>query len=125
MDESNYKKVRKGVIEIVLATDMSKHFEDMNKWKSRLNSNDFDPTSEADKVLCYKEMVHIADISNASKTWFVCYKWIELLFLEFYHQGDKEKELGHQVSFLMDRETTNMAKAQNGFITNLVYPAFE
>lgn len=48
-----------------------------------------------------------------------------MLFVEFFHQGDKEKEKGLPVSFLMDRFTTNIAKAQSGFIDNFIRPAFE
>jgi hypothetical protein len=47
------------------------------------------------------------------------------LFVEFFHQGDKEKEKGLPVSFLMDRFTTNIAGAQSGFIDNFIRPAFE
>jgi cAMP-specific phosphodiesterase 4 len=68
---------------------------------------------------------HLADISNPSKSWNLALKWTELLFEEFFKQGDKERELGIGVSDLMDRSTTNIAKAQLGFIDIIVEPAFE
>ena len=34
-------------------------------------------------------LIHVADISNTAKPWKICYRWIEMLFNEFYAQGDK------------------------------------
>ena len=66
----------------------------------------------------------MADISNPTKPWPICKRWTDLLFVEFFNQGDWERELGIDISFLMDRTTTNIAKAQDGFIKNLIKPAF-
>ena len=41
---------------------------------------------------------------------------------EFFMQGDFEKDKGLPISMLMDRKTTNIAKAQKGFIEVLVQP---
>lgn len=68
---------------------------------------------------------HLADISNPTKSWELALAWTELLFEEFFKQGDKERELGVGVSDLMDRSTTNIAKAQLGFIDIIVLPAYE
>jgi hypothetical protein len=84
MDKKQWKRMREMMISMVISTDMSKHFPDMENWKKRLTSHDFESTGK-DKMLCMSEAVHLADISNPTKPWFVCYKWIELLFIEFYH----------------------------------------
>ena len=70
-------------------------------------------------------IIHLADISNPTKPWRLWYKWIDLLFLEFFKQGDKERERNLPISFLMDRVTTNIAKAQGGFIDHFVKPAYQ
>lgn len=70
-------------------------------------------------------ITHLCDISNPTKPWELCKKWTNLLFVEFYAQGDKEKAFGLPISFLMDKETTNIPKSQQGFIKNLILPAFE
>jgi len=44
----------------------------------------------------------LADISNGTKPWNLCAKWVDLLFIEFFNQGDQEKKLGLSVSYLMD-----------------------
>jgi hypothetical protein len=119
----NFKLARKHILHNVLATDMARHFGDMGKFKSRIDSPDFDATS-VDKELATDFLFHIADISNPTKPWPLCKKWTDLLFIEFFQQGDKERELGIPISFLMDRATTNVAKAQDGFIKGLIKPAF-
>jgi hypothetical protein len=121
LEEKN--DIRKMMIEMILSTDMSKHFADLGKFKSRVSTTNFDP-AESDKQLCMNMGMHIADISNPSKKWDISYKWTEWLYEEFFAQGDKERELGMQISDLMDRTTINCAKSSIGFIDVIVEPAY-
>jgi len=109
---------------MVLATDMSKHFADLGKFKARVSSDNFDP-SDDDKVECMNMCIHMADISNPGKSWSVSLNWVELLFEEFFAQGDDERKKGTPISDLMDRTQINIAKAQVGFISIITVPAFE
>ena len=108
MDRDDYKKTRERLIHMVLATDMSKHFADLAKFKSRTTAPDFDPEG-TDKVFIMSMALHLADISHAGKRWDMCFKWTDILFIEFFSQGDKERDLGMPISYLMDRYTVNMA----------------
>ena len=69
---------------------MSQHFSELAKFKARLASPDFNPKTQ-DKDMILTMMFHLADISNATKTWEVCRKWTDLLFVEFFAQGDLER----------------------------------
>lgn len=80
----DYKKFREVMIHVILATDMTKHFADLGKFKSRLASGDFKPEGN-DKLLCLDMSIHLADISNTTKSWHACKKWIDLLFEEFFN----------------------------------------
>ena len=51
-------------------------------------------------------------------------QWTKLLYEEFFHQGDIEKEQGLPVSFLCDRETTVIPQGQPGFISFILTPLF-
>jgi len=115
--------MRENMIDLVLATDNIRHFSDLSYLKTRISMPDFDPSGK-DKKSITNYLIHLADISNPTKPWKLCYKWIDLLFVEFFHQGDKEREKGLPISFLMDRYTTNIAAAQGGFIDNFIKPAF-
>ena len=52
--------------------------------------------------------VHAADVSTNTRSFDVAVDWTMLLFEEFFNQGDMEKDQGFPVSFLCDRETTNI-----------------
>ena len=70
-------------------------------------------------------MFHLADISNPTKPWDLCKHWCDLLFIEFFQQGDLEKIHGFPVSQFFDRENTNIAKTQIGFLDIIIKPSFE
>lgn len=115
--------MRTKMIGCILATDMAKHFADQGKFKSRIGAEDFDPTT-TDKDLTMHMVFHLADISNPAKKFDICLKWTELLYVEFFYQGDLERDRGGPISYLMDRTTVNIAKAQVSFIDVIILPAY-
>ena len=52
-------------------------------------------------------------------------EWTNRLYNEFWKQGDKERELGFQVSPLCDRENPIVEKSAIGFGKFVVYPLLE
>lgn len=123
-EKSDYKETRKNMIEIVLATDAANHFNELAKLKQRISADDFSPFGD-DKLTVLKMMVHLADISNPVKNFDLALTWTGLLYDEFFKQGDRESELGRDISFLMDRKTVNIAGSSIGFSKMLVQPAYE
>jgi hypothetical protein len=95
--KQEWKTLRSLMISLVLATDMTKHFNDLGMFKSRLNCDNFNP-KENDKAITMNILMHISDISNPAKNWDICFKWTNLLFVEFFNQGDKEKDLDLPIS---------------------------
>jgi hypothetical protein len=59
------------MIGCILSTDMSKHFADLGKFKSRISSPEFDPLN-ADKEICMHITFHLCDISNPAKRFDIC-----------------------------------------------------
>lgn len=51
--------------------------------------------------------------------------WTYLLFEEFFEQGDVEKHEGLPISFLCDRENTQVHVNQPGFLNFIVIPLFK
>ena len=70
-------------------------------------------------------MIHASDISSATRPFKVVHEWTYLLFIEFFNQGDIEKRENLPVTFLCDRDSTNVAKAQPGFVNFVCLPIFE
>ena len=57
-------------------------------------------------------MVHCADLASPTKPLFLYCKWTNSITEEFFQQGDKEKELGLDISPMCDRETATVEKSQ-------------
>ena len=124
LGSDEFKSVRKMMIDWVLATDAANHFTDLAKFKSRIGAEDFSPSGE-DKQPVLNMAMHLSDISNPAKPFNLALIWTGLLYDEFFKQGDKEVDEGRNPSFLMDRQTTNIAGCSIGFINMLVVPAYE
>jgi len=124
LSTEEYKTCRKMMIDLVLATDAARHFTDLAKFKSRVGAEDFAPSGE-DKQPVLNMSIHLSDISNPAKPFNLALIWTGLLYDEFFKQGDREVEQGRNPSFLMDRNTTNIAGCSIGFINMLVTPAYE
>ncbi|KAL7462567.1 hypothetical protein ACHAXS_002948, partial [Conticribra weissflogii] len=57
-------------------------------------------------------MIHLADISNPSKSLEVAKYWADCALSEFFAQGDLEAEQGIPVSPLCDRNSTDLGRSQ-------------
>lgn len=122
--QADFKRTRALIIATVLSTDMQKHFAELGSLKSRIPQGDFDPSKDKDKESVMKFVFHMSDISNPTKDWDLCRLWTDLLFVEFFAQGDLEKQNNFPVSLFYDRVTTNIAGSQLGFIDFIIKPSF-
>ncbi|XP_058038129.1 dual specificity calcium/calmodulin-dependent 3',5'-cyclic nucleotide phosphodiesterase 1A-like [Ahaetulla prasina] len=122
LTKDEWRELRRMVINIVLSTDMSHHFQQMKVMKHILQCFQLADRTNKDKIMSF--LVHVADISHPAKPWELHHRWSEALLEEFFEQGDKEAEMGLPISSLCDRKTTNIAESQIGFIDIIVKPAF-
>lgn len=112
MATEDFTRVRQLMIDMVLTTDMSFHFRELNQLKERLAKQEFNPSeSEKDKLIILKNAFHLSDISNPAKSFYLYKDWTDLLFFEFFAQGDLERLQGFPISQFCDRHTTNVAKS--------------
>lgn len=119
-------KSRKLIIDMVLSTDMAKHFEILGKFRTRaLHLADIDLTKDDDKILVLSIMLKAGDVGYCGKIPSLHRKWSELVFEESFRQGDLEREQGLPVSMYCDRSSTNIHKSNLGFISNIALPIFE
>jgi len=128
LSSSEYKQMRKLMINFVLCTDLASHFYELGSFKTRvlaLRENDFENISDEDKLALLSNSMHFADISNQTKKWDICHKWTEFLYEEFFLQGDEERKLNIPLGFLNDRFKTNIGSAQVSFIEKFIEPSFE
>uniref|UniRef100_A0A8C5T682 Phosphodiesterase n=1 Tax=Malurus cyaneus samueli TaxID=2593467 RepID=A0A8C5T682_9PASS len=119
LSKDDWREFRALVIEMVLATDMSCHFQQIKAMKNALQQPE-----GIDKPKALSLLLHTADISHPAKAWDLHHRWTMSLLEEFFRQGDKEAELGLPFSPLCDRKSTLVAQSQIGFIDFIVEPTF-
>uniref|UniRef100_A0A9J7Y7W6 Phosphodiesterase n=1 Tax=Cyprinus carpio carpio TaxID=630221 RepID=A0A9J7Y7W6_CYPCA len=119
LSKDDWRELRALVVEMVLATDMSCHFQQVKAMKNFLQLPE-----GIDKPKALSLLLHTADISHPAKNWDLHHRWTTSLLEEFFRQGDKEAELGLPFSPLCDRKSTMVAQSQIGFIDFIVVPTF-
>nr|XP_012997911.1 calcium/calmodulin-dependent 3',5'-cyclic nucleotide phosphodiesterase 1A isoform X2 [Cavia porcellus] len=119
LSKDDWRDLRNLVIEMVLSTDMSGHFQQIKNIRNSLQQPE-----GIDRAKTMSLILHAADISHPAKSWRLHYRWTTALMEEFFLQGDKEAELGLPFSPLCDRNSTMVAQSQIGFIDFIVEPTF-
>ncbi|XP_074520541.1 high affinity cGMP-specific 3',5'-cyclic phosphodiesterase 9A-like [Halichoeres trimaculatus] len=117
-----YKLIRGGMIKCILATDMARHNEILNKFK--MMQPVFDFTNRDHKEVLMKIMVKVSDISNEARPMAVAEPWLDCLLQEFFNQSDTEKLKGLPVTPFMDRDKVSKPSSQTNFIRFVLLPLF-
>uniref|UniRef100_A0A668A1C9 Phosphodiesterase n=1 Tax=Myripristis murdjan TaxID=586833 RepID=A0A668A1C9_9TELE len=117
LSSEQYKQVRGGMIKCILATDMARHNEILNKFKVTLPVFDFKNKDDTK----YKKNL---DISNEARPMAVAEPWLDCLLQEFFNQSDTEKLKGLPVTPFMDRDKVSKPSSQTNFIRFVLLPLF-
>lgn len=118
--------IRKIIISMVLSTDNANHSALIENF-TRMRVSDKMKLDESanDQLMLLSMLLHSMDVSNVARPWIVSRKWLELVNIEFYAQGDSERSAGIPVTPIMDRHTTTpVSQFQTGFISYVVKPLF-
>jgi cAMP-specific phosphodiesterase 4 len=125
LNHDQWTLARKMIVEMILATDMSKHFDLLGQFRGKYKTPEsFSLENNDMKIEIFRLIIKAADIGHAAKDIELHERWCRLVVEEFYTQGDLEKQMGLTVSMYCDRETTDISKSQAGFIKNIVLPLF-
>merc|ERR1712048_811540 len=121
-----YRRLRSLIIDLVLATDMANHGNLVKSFTEELDKSTApsDQLSGKASVLLLQIAMKCADLGHLALDWALHLKWLQRLEIEFFAQGDREKQLGLPVSFLMDREKPGASKSQVKFFDFVVLPLF-
>ncbi|KPJ09594.1 High affinity cAMP-specific and IBMX-insensitive 3',5'-cyclic phosphodiesterase 8A [Papilio machaon] len=144
LDRDTYKTVRHNVIDMVLATEMTKHFEHLAKFvnvfyaKSSGSKEDGMNTDEPlsldttalslpeNVILVKRMMIKCADVSNASRPQKFAFEWARRIAEEYFLQTDEEKARALPVVMPMfDRATCSVPRSQIGFIDYIIIDMME
>ncbi|KAL3062800.1 hypothetical protein OYC64_002577 [Pagothenia borchgrevinki] len=125
------QSLRKMVIDIVLATDMSKHMNLLADLKTMVETKKVTSSgvllldNYSDRIQVLQNMVHCADLSNPTKPLQLYRQWTDRIMEEFFTQGDRERERGMEISPMCDKHNASVEKSQVGFIDYIVHPLWE
>ncbi|KAL1516026.1 hypothetical protein AB1Y20_002639 [Prymnesium parvum] len=132
------KTIRALIIDLVLATDLARHVDYVNKLRSMCASQGeaahrregkpdvwVSKFHEVDIHFVLQVSIKFADLSHVAKPHDLHRKWTQRITEEFYQIGDRERQLGLPISPLCDRlKDTNVAKSQIGFFRFLCIPFY-
>ncbi|XP_055286657.1 cAMP-specific 3',5'-cyclic phosphodiesterase 4C isoform X3 [Moschus berezovskii] len=123
--------LRRMVIDIVLATDMSKHMNLLADLKTMVETKKVASLgvllldNYSDRIQVLQSLVHCADLSNPTKPLPLYRQWTDRIMAEFFQQGDSERESGLDISPMCDKHTASVEKSQVGFIDYIAHPLWE
>ncbi|XP_076267488.1 phosphodiesterase 8 isoform X2 [Rhynchophorus ferrugineus] len=135
LDRETYKLARHNVIDMILATEMTKHFEHLAKFvnvfctrnSSELESDEYMPIlSPENTTLVKRMMIKCSDVSNPTRPLRLCVEWARRIAEEYFQQTDDEKARGLPVVMPMfDRSTCSIPKSQIGFVDYIINDMIE
>ncbi|XP_040113428.1 high affinity cAMP-specific and IBMX-insensitive 3',5'-cyclic phosphodiesterase 8A isoform X2 [Oryx dammah] len=143
MERNDYQTLRQGIIDMVLATEMTKHFEHVNKFVNIINKplvaleedEETDTDQEAintmlrtpeNRTLIKRMLIKCADVSNPCRPLEQCIEWAARISEEYFSQTDEEKHRDLPVVMpVFDRNTCSIPKSQISFIDYFITDMFD
>ncbi|KAL2791011.1 high affinity cAMP-specific and IBMX-insensitive 3',5'-cyclic phosphodiesterase 8A isoform 2 [Daubentonia madagascariensis] len=141
MERNDYRTLRQGIIDMVLATEMTKHFEHVNKFVNSINKplaaleENEEKNQEAinsmlrtpeNRTLIKRMLIKCADVSNPCRPLEYCIEWAARISEEYFSQTDEEKQQDLPVVMpVFDRNTCSIPKSQISFIDYFITDMFD
>uniref|UniRef100_A0A8D0HLJ7 Phosphodiesterase n=1 Tax=Sphenodon punctatus TaxID=8508 RepID=A0A8D0HLJ7_SPHPU len=135
IDRNHYRTLRQAIIDMVLATEMTKHFEHVNKFVNSITKPDEGSDCECttnvknfpeNQTLIKRMMIKCADVANPCRPLELCIEWAGRISEEYFAQTDEEKRKGLPVVMpVFDRNTCSIPKSQISFIDYFIMDMFD
>uniref|UniRef100_A0A3B3THE6 Phosphodiesterase n=1 Tax=Paramormyrops kingsleyae TaxID=1676925 RepID=A0A3B3THE6_9TELE len=136
-ERTQFRTLRQAAIDMVLATEMTRHFEHVNKFVNSINKpmasegSDFEcpasiRNSPENRLLIKRMMIKCADVANPCRPLELCIEWAGRISEEYFAQTDEEKRQGLPVVMpIFDRNTCSVPKSQISFIDYFITDMFD
>nr|XP_034955760.1 high affinity cAMP-specific and IBMX-insensitive 3',5'-cyclic phosphodiesterase 8B isoform X1 [Zootoca vivipara] len=142
LNRNHYRTLRQAIIDMVLATEMTKHFEHVNKFVNSITKpmsseeaqnegSDCECTTNLKNIpdnqtLIKRMMIKCADVANPCRPLELCIEWAGRISEEYFAQTDEEKRQGLPVVMpVFDRKTCSIPKSQISFIDYFIMDMFD
>ncbi|PIK59425.1 putative phosphodiesterase 8B isoform X2 [Apostichopus japonicus] len=145
LDREDYRAIRHSVIDMVLATEMTRHFEHLSKFvncinkpgtrdgddNSSMQSGQSTPdaaslTTPENRALIRRMLIKCSDVANPTQAVDLCVAWANRISQEYFNQTDEEKRRGLPVVMpVFDRSSCSIPKSQISFIDYFIMDMFD
>jgi hypothetical protein len=147
MSQSVAQQMHSEIVELVLATDMARHFEIVASFRTAATAmikasaetarshehpavvfrKHFSDEKYETRMLLLKIAIKLSDLGHCCLRWTEHMTWCKRLELEFFAQGDVEQEASMHISPLMDRRKPGVCHHPNcvGFFRTFLIPMLE
>uniref|UniRef100_A0A8C5C3U2 Phosphodiesterase n=1 Tax=Gadus morhua TaxID=8049 RepID=A0A8C5C3U2_GADMO len=137
IDRTQFRTLRQAIIDMVLATEMTRHFEHVNKFVNSINKpmaaieddgegQENIRSSPENRLLIKRMMIKCADVANPCRPLELCIEWAGRISEEYFAQTDEEKLQGLPVVMpVFDRNTCSVPKSQISFIDYFITDMFD
>ncbi|KAJ0057581.1 hypothetical protein NL108_009360 [Boleophthalmus pectinirostris] len=145
IDRNQFRTLRQAIIDMVLATEMTRHFEHVSKFVNSINkpmaaieetstssvNSDCEGqmnfrSSPENRLLIKRMLIKCADVANPCRPLELCIEWAGRISEEYFAQTDEEKRLGLPVVMpVFDRNTCSIPKSQISFIDYFITDMFD
>uniref|UniRef100_A0A671UZP3 Phosphodiesterase n=1 Tax=Sparus aurata TaxID=8175 RepID=A0A671UZP3_SPAAU len=136
-DRNQFRTLRQAIIDMVLATEMTRHFEHVSKFVNSINKPMASVNSDCDgqanirnspenRLLIKRMLIKCADVANPCRPLELCIEWAGRISEEYFAQTDEEKRQGLPVVMpVFDRNTCSVPKSQISFIDYFITDMFD
>uniref|UniRef100_A0A8C6KRP8 Phosphodiesterase n=1 Tax=Nothobranchius furzeri TaxID=105023 RepID=A0A8C6KRP8_NOTFU len=137
IDRNQFRTLRQAIIDMVLATEMTRHFEHVSKFVNSINkpiasvNSDYESqtnirNSPENRLLIKRMLIKCADVANPCRPLELCIEWAGRISEEYFAQTDEEKRQGLPVVMpVFDRNTCSVPKSQISFIDYFITDMFD
>uniref|UniRef100_A0A7N6F9D6 Phosphodiesterase n=1 Tax=Anabas testudineus TaxID=64144 RepID=A0A7N6F9D6_ANATE len=137
IDRNQFRTLRQAIIDMVLATEMTRHFEHVSKFVNSINKPMASVNSDCEgqannrnspenRLLIKRMLIKCADVANPCRPLELCIEWAGRISEEYFAQTDEEKRQGLPVVMpVFDRNTCSVPKSQISFIDYFITDMFD
>ncbi|XP_078621512.1 high affinity cAMP-specific and IBMX-insensitive 3',5'-cyclic phosphodiesterase 8B-like isoform X10 [Branchiostoma floridae x Branchiostoma japonicum] len=148
LSRDDYRMLRQQIIDMILATEMTRHFEHLSKFANSISKMGASARVEEDRLsshsggvatpehdtlrtlenrtLITRMLIKCADIANPARPLDLCVEWAKRIAEEYCQQTDEEKDRGLPVVMpVFDRASCSIPKSQISFIDYFLTDMFD
>ncbi|XP_078683498.1 cGMP-dependent 3',5'-cyclic phosphodiesterase-like isoform X5 [Branchiostoma floridae x Branchiostoma belcheri] len=123
LNKRDYEQALDLLQEIILATDLAHHLSAVKDLEAMAKEG-YDKSNPRCHTLLTCLLMTSCDLSDQTKGWGTTKKIAELIYQEFFRQGDLEKSMGYRPHEMMDREKAFIPDLQISFLENIAMPLY-